>query len=135
MRLDELQTIESGSWVGMSEDIFPVDSQAASSSSSSPAPLAESAILNRDTTGSGTPTAGTTTTEADVAKKIAVLQKQLDQTGSPLHFSLVQASGGVAVEVKDRQSNKVLMRIPPEGVLRVASNGKFEIGTLFDKRY
>lgn len=134
MRLDELQTIESGSWVGMSEDIFPVDSQAASSSSS-PAPLSESAILSSDTTGSGTPTAGTTTTEADVAKKIAVLQKQLDQTGSPLHFSLVQASGGVAVEVKDRQSNKVLMRIPPEGVLRVASNGKFEIGTLFDKRY
>lgn len=66
----------------------------------------------------------------DAAKR---LEEQLAEQGVQLKFEVVRSSKGeIEVEVMDEHSSKVLMRIPPKGVLRINAEGKTAIGSFLN---
>ncbi|AAS95920.1 flagellar protein FlaG [Nitratidesulfovibrio vulgaris] len=75
------------------------------------------------------------TSPEKLQERLEALQKHLEEQGAPLHFSIVHDAGRVLVEVTQRDSQKVLMRIPPEGVLQVGADGLPSLGKLLDRRY
>lgn len=70
----------------------------------------------------------------ELAARLKELEAHLAEQQPQLHFALVHAKGKLLVEVSARGSEKVLMRIPPEGVLRIGEDGKVALGRLLDKR-
>lgn len=80
-------------------------------------------------------TAAPETDPEKLEKRLEDLRKHLEQQGTPLHFSIVHDAGKVFVEVSQRESKRVLMRIPPEGVLQVGPDGLPSLGKLLDRRY
>lgn len=63
------------------------------------------------------------------------LQKRLAEQGVHLKFEVVHSERGqIEVEVTDEANTKVLMRIPPKGVLKINAQGRTAIGSFLNLR-
>ncbi len=64
------------------------------------------------------------------------LERRMAEQGVQLKFTVVQSEKGtIEIEVTDKQREKVLMRIPPKGVLTVSAEGKTIVGTLLSRHF
>ncbi|MBG3879006.1 flagellar protein FlaG [Desulfovibrio oxamicus] len=130
MLLDEIQTVTAGSSAGSDIKRPPARGLAAASSSATSPSLAE-----------WQPTGDERSAEADnvdmqqLERTLNDLSHTLEAKGAALKFEIVSDQGVVQVEVSEKNSNKVLMRIPPEGVLRVGKDGGMTLGGLLNRQY
>jgi flagellar protein FlaG len=59
----------------------------------------------------------------------------MEEQGVHLKFEVMHAEDGqIEVEVTDEDRSKVLMRIPPKGVLRINAQGRTAIGNFLNLR-
>jgi flagellar protein FlaG len=59
---------------------------------------------------------------ANIQEAIERLNRQMQDTGRNLNFSVDQASGRVVIVVKNTSTGEVVRQIPDESLLRVAHN-------------
>ncbi|MFV0347558.1 MAG: flagellar protein FlaG [Halodesulfovibrio sp.] len=73
--------------------------------------------------------------EKEIRQAAEELQKRMEEQGVHLKFEVMHAEDGqIEVEVTDEDRSKVLMRIPPKGVLRINAQGKTAIGNFLNLR-
>jgi len=73
--------------------------------------------------------------EKDIRQAAEELQKRMEEQGVHLKFEVMHAEDGqIEVEVTDEDRSKVLMRIPPKGVLRINAQGRTAIGNFLNLR-
>ncbi|KAF5028824.1 hypothetical protein DSECCO2_655040 [anaerobic digester metagenome] len=130
MLLDEIQAVTAGSSAGSDIKRPPARGLAAASSSATSPSLAE-----------WQPTGDERSAETDnvdmqqLESSLDDRSRTLEAKGAALKFEIVNDQGVVQVEVSEKNSNKVLMRIPPEGVLRVGKDGGMTLGGLLNRQF
>ncbi|GFM33772.1 flagellar protein FlaG [Desulfovibrio subterraneus] len=89
-----------------------------------------------DETGNGSSDQNTEpASEKDIRQAAEELQKRMEEQGVHLKFEVMHAEDGqIEVEVTDEDRSKVLMRIPPKGVLRINAQGRTAIGNFLNLR-
>ncbi len=87
-------------------------------------------------TGNGLDTASDNAVDMQTVQSAAsALQSRLADQGVRLKFEVMRTEQGrIEVEVTDEAHDKVLMRIPPKGVLKVNAQGASAIGTFLNLR-
>lgn len=130
MLLEEIRTVTTGSSAGSQVTRPPANGQAAASSSAISQSLAD-----RLPTGEERPAEAENVDMNQLRSSLENLSRSLEAKGAALKFQIVSDQGVVQVEVSEKNSNKVLMRIPPEGVLRVGRDGGMTIGGLLNRQF
>lgn len=130
MLLEEIQTVAAGSSAGSDSKRPPARGLAAASSSATSPSLAE-----WQPTGDERSAEAETVNMQQLESSLNDLSRSLEAKGASLKFEIVSEQGVVQVEVSEKNSNKVLMRIPPEGVLRVGKDGGMTIGGLLNRQF
>lgn len=130
MLLDEIQTVTAGSSAGSDIKRPPARGLAAAFSSATSPSLAE-----WQPTGDERSAEATNVDRQQLETALNDLSRTLEAKGAALKFEIVSAQGVVQVEVSEKNSNKVLMRIPPEGVLRVGKDGGMTLGGLLNRQF
>ncbi|WP_035064269.1 flagellar protein FlaG [Nitratidesulfovibrio termitidis] len=130
MLLDEIQAVAAGSSTGSDIKRPPARGLAAASSSSTSQSLA-----GWQPTGDERPVEADNVDMQQLESSLSDLSRTLEAKGAALKFEIVSDQGVVQVEVSEKNSNKVLMRIPPEGVLRVGKDGGMTLGGLLNRQF
>ncbi|ABB38507.1 hypothetical protein Dde_1710 [Oleidesulfovibrio alaskensis G20] len=126
MKIEEL----SASKLMRAEDPFSrvVKEMAAEPKQRAAAPAMNEAAAGREA-------ADTAPDVSQVQQAVKRIQERLAEKGAGFTFTVDTTGHSVNVTVTDKDSDRVLMRIPAEGVLRLAQEGDSRIGTLLNKSY
>lgn len=130
MLLEDIQAVAAGSSAGSDIKRPPARGMAAAFSSATSPSLAE-----WQPTGDERSAEAQTVDRQQLEGALSDLSRTLEAKGAALKFEIVSDQGVVQVEVSEKNSNKVLMRIPPEGVLRVGKDGGMTIGGLLNRQF
>ena len=70
---------------------------------------------------------------AAVEKVLGEAQDELSKRGVSLKFKLMEDANQYQVEVRDKDSNKIIRKLPPDEVVNLSRSIKDMVGALLDK--
>lgn len=90
---------------------------------------------DRKVTGSERSDAAGETEQQQLQRSLDDVARTLEESGVALKFKAVHDQGVLQIEISEKNSDKVLMRIPSDGMLRFGKDGVMTVGGLLNKLF